>query len=184
MQINYYLKENPRKSFLISSHKDNLSIKKILKKINQSSLGFCVIKINSKYKIFTDGDFRRSIIKNTNFILGKSKLIMYKKIITVDLNETLYKAYRLMIDNSINCILITKKNKIFSYINLHEIIQVLSPERLNLEKKKLDKYNLDISKHLLRYFYSCNFISSKSIVLDAACGTGYGSYIMSKKAKK
>ena len=79
MQINYFLNKNPRKSFLISSDKDDLPIKKILKKLNQGSLGFCVIKIKNKYKIFTDGDFRRNVLRNTNFIFNVSKNIKYKK---------------------------------------------------------------------------------------------------------
>ena len=80
--------------------------------------------------------------------------------------------------------IIKKNNQIFSYLTLHEITEVLSPERLNLDNKKLNKYNLDISKHLIRYVYASNFITKKSLVLDAACGTGYGTYVMSKKAKK
>jgi 2-polyprenyl-3-methyl-5-hydroxy-6-metoxy-1,4-benzoquinol methylase len=183
MQINYFLNKNPRKSFLISSDKDDLPIKKILKKLNQGSLGFCVIKIKNKYKIFTDGDFRRSVLRNTNFILNVSKNIKYKKIVTIDLNETMYRAYRLMRDNLINCILITKNKKIFSYLTLHEINETLSPERLNLDKKKLDKFNLDIKKHLIRYNFANLFVKENAEVLDAACGVGYGSSLLSQKAK-
>ena len=69
MQIKFYLKNNPRKKFLISSRKDDIPIKRVLKIINQNSLGFCVIKIKNKYKILTDGDFRRSIIND--IILSK-----------------------------------------------------------------------------------------------------------------
>jgi len=183
MQINYFLKRNPRKSFLISSTEDNLSIKKILKKLNQNSLGFCVIKIKNKHKIFTDGDFRRNVIKNPNFIFSNSRNIKYKKIITIDLKETMYKAYRLMSEKVINCILITKNKKIFSYLTLHEINETLSPERLNLDKKKLNKFNLDIKKHLIRYNFANLFVKENAEVLDAACGVGYGSSLLSQKAK-
>ena len=68
MQIKFYLKNNPRKKFLLSSKKDDIPIIKILKIINQSSLGFAVIKVKDKYKIFTDGDFRRNIVKDSDFI--------------------------------------------------------------------------------------------------------------------
>ena len=49
----------------------------------------------------------------------------------------MYKAYRLMSNKQINCVLITKNKKIFSYLTLHEINESLSPERLNLDKEKL-----------------------------------------------
>jgi len=38
-------------------------------------------------------------------------------------------------------------------------------------------------KHLERYFYAEKFSENKTI-LDAACGCGYGSFILAKKAKK
>lgn len=38
-------------------------------------------------------------------------------------------------------------------------------------------------KHLERYYYAEKFSDNKTI-LDAACGCGYGSYILAKKAKK
>jgi 2-polyprenyl-3-methyl-5-hydroxy-6-metoxy-1,4-benzoquinol methylase len=184
MQINFFLNKNPRKLFIISSAKDDLPIKSVLKIIDQNKLGFCIIKIKNKYKIFTDGDFRRNILKNTSFIFCKSQNIKYKKIITLDYKETLYKAYRLMSENLINCILITKNKKIFSYLTLHEINETLSPERLNLEKNKLSKFSIDIKKHLIRYNFANLFVKENSEVLDAACGVGYGSYLLSQKAKK
>ena len=67
MQISKYLKNNPRSKFLIISKSDKVPINQILK-INNNTLGFCIIKIKSKYKILTDGDFRRKSIKDENFI--------------------------------------------------------------------------------------------------------------------
>ena len=95
----------------------------------------------------------------------------------------MYKAYRLMSNKQINCVLITKNKKIFSYLTLHEINESLSPERLNLDKEKLKKFDLDISKHLIRYNFANLFIKENSEVLDAACGVGYGTNILSKKSK-
>lgn len=40
-----------------------------------------------------------------------------------------------------------------------------------------------ISEHINRYDYACEYAQNK-IVLDIACGTGYGSDILRKKAKK
>ena len=36
--------------------------------------------------------------------------------------------------------------------------------------------------HLNRYYFASNFCKNK-VVLDAACGEGYGSYIIAKNAK-
>ena len=95
----------------------------------------------------------------------------------------MYLAYRLMVDKQINSILITKNKKIISYLTLHEINESLSPERLNLDRKNLTKFNIDVGKHLIRYNFANLFVKEKSDVLDAACGVGYGSNILSKKAK-
>ena len=183
MQIKSYLHKNKRSKFLISSEKDNISVIKILKVINANTLGFAVLKIGAKYKILTDGDFRRSIIKDKKFLTKTSSEIKSKKIISIDLNETMYSAYRLMSEKQINSILITKNKKIISYLTLHEINESLSPERLNLDKKKLEKFELDIRKHLIRYNFANLFVKENSEVLDAACGVGYGTHLLSKKSK-
>tara|TARA_B100001123_G_C15292026_1_gene1017796 strand:- start:357 stop:1343 length:987 start_codon:yes stop_codon:yes gene_type:complete len=183
MQIKSYLSNNKRKKFLISSKKDDVLVINILKIINKNTLGFAIIKIKEKYKILTDGDFRRNVIKENNFLNKTSSHIKIKKIISIDINETMYKAYRLMSDKQINCILVTKNKKIISYLTLHEINESLSPERLNLDKNKLKKFEIDIGKHLIRYNFANLFVKEKSEVLDAACGVGYGTNLLSKKSK-
>ncbi len=183
MQIKSFLSNNKRKKFLISSKKDDVLVINILKIINKNTLGFAIIKIKEKYKILTDGDFRRNVIKEKNFLNKTSSHIKAKKIISIDTNETMYKAYRLMSEKQINCILITRNKKIISYLTLHEINESLSPERLNLDKSKLKKYEVDIGKHLTRYNFANLFVREKSEVLDAACGVGYGTNLLSKKSK-
>ena len=74
------------------------------------------------------------------------------------MKDTMYNAYRLINKNQINCILVLKNKKIHSYLTLHEINESLSPERLNLDKKKLIKFNLDIKKHLIRYNFANLFV--------------------------
>ena len=70
-----------------------------------------MIKINSKYKLLTDGDFRKEILSDSNFNLKSSNQIKYKKIITIDMKDTMYNAYRLINKNQINCILVLKKKR-------------------------------------------------------------------------
>ena len=88
-----------------------------------------------------------------------------------------------MKSRDINVIIVFKNKKYFSYITFHEIVNQLSPERINLDKEKLAKYDLDVSKHLIRYQFVSTFINSDMEIIDAACGTGYGSNLLAKKAK-
>lgn len=41
-----------------------------------------------------------------------------------------------------------------------------------------------VNHHLTRYYFSLKFIKKSDLVLDAACGSGYGSQILAQKAKK
>lgn len=54
---------------------------------------------------------------------------------------------------------------------------------LELEKERLvppeDKNKLFYDEHLARYLFACQFVRGKR-VLDAACGTGYGSWLLAK----
>lgn len=53
-------------------------------------------------------------------------------------------------------------------------------ERLDLGKKSQD--DMIIDEHLIRYELAGQFVDNK-IVLDAACGSGYGSAILAKNAR-
>jgi signal-transduction protein with cAMP-binding, CBS, and nucleotidyltransferase domain len=161
MIIKSYLLNNPREKFLVTSQTDSVPIKKILATINNNLLGFCLIKIKKRYKILTDGDFRRSILKDNSFIYKKSNKIKIKKLIVIDDNSTMYEAYRLMVKKNINCVLVSAHKKIISYLTLHEIHETLSPERLNLDKKNLNKFKTDVDKHLTRYNFASLFIKKK-----------------------
>ncbi len=39
------------------------------------------------------------------------------------------------------------------------------------------------AEHMARYEYACSWVTGKK-VLDVACGSGYGSYLMAEKVKK
>lgn len=55
----------------------------------------------------------------------------------------------------------------------------MSDERVSIGKT--NKSNT--AKHLIRYSLACNFIENKTVI-DLACGTGYGSLILSWQNKK
>ena len=64
---------------------------------------------------------------------------------SIDINETMYKAYRLMSDKQINCILVTKNKKIISYLTLHEINESLSKESILEKVRNSEKVKRNLS---------------------------------------
>ena len=183
MLVSNFITSSKRSKFIIDETKQNIPVSEILIKLNTYKLGFCLIKNKASYKIFTDGDFRRQITKDNNFIFKDSSKIKKKKIITISHDKSLFDAYRIMKTKNVNVIIVNKKDRLFSYITFHEIVTQLSPERINLDKEKLKKYDIDVTKHLIRYQFAASFINKDMNILDAACGTGYGSYILSIKSK-
>jgi 2-polyprenyl-3-methyl-5-hydroxy-6-metoxy-1,4-benzoquinol methylase len=66
-----------------------------------------------------------------------------------------------------------------------EEIEFTSGERLYAPYEKLkDDAMGGVREHLDRYNFALQFLSGQEVVVDAACGSGYGSEILSKKAKK
>ncbi len=60
-----------------------------------------------------------------------------------------------------------------------------SGERLYFPYEKIKEDPLGATKeHLDRYQFALGFLKGGEVVLDAACGSGYGSQILAKKAKK
>jgi 2-polyprenyl-3-methyl-5-hydroxy-6-metoxy-1,4-benzoquinol methylase len=55
--------------------------------------------------------------------------------------------------------------------------QEFTGERLVINSFVKDHYNSVLQEHLERYKYACQFVAGK-IVLDAACGTGYGTNML------
>ncbi|MGC9610768.1 MAG: class I SAM-dependent methyltransferase [Minisyncoccia bacterium] len=55
-------------------------------------------------------------------------------------------------------------------------------ERLYLGETKIGRANLN--EHLDRYKFAVSLMPENAVVLDAACGTGYGSQMLAEKAKK
>lgn len=58
----------------------------------------------------------------------------------------------------------------------------LAAERLSIKKTE-NSFESTFLEHIARYRFAQKFIKGKT-VLDAACGTGYGSYYLSQRAKK
>ena len=185
MEIKKFLRKLNKKSFILNL-KNKTTLKDIFIAINKDKLGFIILKNKKKYQIVTDGDLRRLICKKDIKLNEKiyNQIIGTSNITSIDYKMSLYKAARYFIEKNINTLIVTKKRKIYSYIQKDEIIEYLSPERLNVEKDKITKYKIDLNKHFLRYNFASLFTSKEFNVLDAACGTGYGSFILAQKSKK
>lgn len=55
-------------------------------------------------------------------------------------------------------------------------------EELGITRNDNDKENVE--RHVSRYRFASQFVKEGNVVLDCACGIGYGSEILAKKAKK
>ena len=185
MKISKFIKNLKRNSFILDISNKQLKLIDILEKINSNKLGFLILKEDSKnFKIVTDGDIRRFLCKKKNLnLVVNNKPIGNKKIVKVDINKSLYDLSRVFIRNQINTVILTRNSKIISYILKDEILEYLSPERLVVDNAKIKKYSIDLDKHFLRYNFANFFSNKKYDVLDAACGVGYGSYLISKNCK-
>ena len=182
MFLSQFVKDFPRKNFIYKVKNPDVSINKICEKIANISHGSIIIQYKKNLRLFSDGDlvryYSKAIDQKINFLRMKK---YFKKI---DYRETLYSAFKIIQKNKINFLPIEKNKEIISFITREDVNNLLSPERLYVEKKKIDKFNLDLSKHLTRYNFALMFVGKNFTVLDAACGTGYGSYILSKKSRK
>ncbi len=182
MFLSQFVKDFPRKNFIYNVNNPDVSIKKICNKIANVSHGSIIIKYKKNLRLFSDGDLVRYYSQSVNQSINFFKL--KKNFKKINYKETLYSAFKIIQKNKINFLPIEKNKKIISFITRENINNLLSPERLYVEKKKIDKFNLDLSKHSIRYNFASMFVGKNFTVLDAACGTGYGSYVLSKKSKK
>ena len=147
MFISKYLLNHKKYNFIIDATKKNIPITKILKFIhNKNRHGFCIIKEKRKFKFFSGGDLRKSILRDKKFLQKDNRSIKSKKFISIKHNKSLYDAYRIMSDKDINFLPVIKGRDIIAYLSLNEITEILSSERLNLSSEKLAKFNLDVVK--------------------------------------
>lgn len=75
-------------------------------------------------------------------------------------------------------------NQFITYkpMHLHEDNEIFAGERLYDPDAHLDEEGT--KEHLDRYKFALNILNGSEIVVDAACGSGYGSAILAKKVKK
>jgi CBS domain-containing protein len=112
---------------------ENIIIKECLEKMNKLKIGIvCVVDVKKKLKgIFTDGDFRRKILKVQKplsfFLNDDIKEHMNKKPVTVFDKDNLIKAIKIMEKKKIWDLPVVEKNnnKLKGLLHLHPAISEL-----------------------------------------------------------
>lgn len=133
------------------------------------------------YGILTDGDVRRNFAKEQE---QKIENIITKLPKTINSHEEASVALRILRENGINILpVVDNENTLVGYITLHMLLSNFSPERLYITETQ-NSIDDNTNRHLARYNFALNFIRQDSLTLDCACGSGYGSKILSKKSNR
>lgn len=101
------------------------TIEKVIMEITANRLGATAVT-DRKGKlagIITDGDLRRMIEKEKNYLSLKAKDIMGKKPKTVQAGELAVNALQLMRQNNITQIIVMKKNKYSGIVHVHDLLK-------------------------------------------------------------
>jgi len=135
--------------------------------------------------IITDGDLRRSIAKGEQDVVLKNAVAT--NCITILPDEHATVALRVLRENKINVLPVVQDKELLGYLSLHRLIDVFSPERLYLQDGVDDGYSEsydknNVERHISRYNFASNFIRHDAVCVDCACGSGYGSVILSEVA--
>lgn len=184
----YMKKTIPCVADIMQTNIDNFIFIKNINTIKETLLGkflegtlFIVHDDYQLYGLLTDGDVRRNFAKKEPLCM---KDIVTKEPKTIYPEDEASVALRVLRENDINILPVINHDKILiGYITLHMLLSNFSPERLYITETQ-QNIDANVSRHLARYNFALNFIEENSISLDCACGSGYGSKILSSKSKK
>jgi arabinose-5-phosphate isomerase len=99
-------------------------VRHVIMEISSSRLGAtAVLEGNKLAGIITDGDLRRMLEKNTDFISLTAKDIMTKNPKTIEPEMLVVDALTLMRKNNITQLLVLKKGKYLGILHLHDILK-------------------------------------------------------------
>lgn len=66
-----------------------------------------------------------------------------------------------------------------------DLVKILNPYKSIVERIIPGKVPIDVYlEHVARYIFASSFIKNNDLVVDVACGTGYGSYVLARKGVK
>lgn len=171
------------------AHKDT-PVSEVVEIMSESSDGAVFIAAEDKkiIGIITDGDIRRALNKFKDLTRITAKSIMNQKPHTVSDDIELSVALGLMRRLSINILPVVEDDgRILGSISLHELIKYFSPERIYVKDVlELDGTTIDdnVERHAVRYKFGKLFLQRGGVFLDCACGSGYGTKILSGRASR
>ena len=100
------------------------SIQEVILEISSKRLGAtAVIESNFIKGIITDGDLRRMLENNAQFINLKAKDILTTNPKTIDYNDLAVNALEIMRNNNISQLLVTEKNTYAGFVHLHDLLK-------------------------------------------------------------
>lgn len=130
--------------------------------------------------IITDGDIRRTLQGDQDLSKILVEDVMTTRVIKISEDKSLVEAYRLMTEKSINHLPVVDSNeRLVGFISFHKLAGYLSPEHLFINLSEHSNLSENEQRHIHRYKFASNFIGPNDKVLDGACGSGYGSAILS-----
>jgi arabinose-5-phosphate isomerase len=102
----------------------NTGLEEVIIEISSKMLGATAVLDNGKLKgIITDGDLRRMLEKNKNFIHLKAKDVMSTNPVTIGYDELAIKAFNLMEDRSITQLIVLHNNEYKGMVHIHSILR-------------------------------------------------------------
>ena len=160
------------------------SVREVLAAMDTHNKGvvFVISQDDKLAGVVTDGDIRRGMNKWENIDQVNLVDFMTPNPISITEETPLVVAQQLMMKHEITSLPITDESgRYLGFIDTHELNKILSPERIY---PLLDSENLgqNAERHIARYKFAATYIQSEDVVLDCACGAGYGSVILAEKA--
>jgi arabinose-5-phosphate isomerase len=103
--------------------KPSSEIKEVLFKMTEKKIGFAVVIDDDKKVIglITDGDIRRSAIKNPEIFLLNCKDIMHINPYTIKKDILAYDALKIMKEKKISCLIVAEDDTLIGAIDIEEI---------------------------------------------------------------
>ena len=175
---------SPDKCVLKLSH---MSLKELANAIDNGNEGVVFITdgTNILKGIITNADFRR-FVANKDTLMDNILNFMNTNPVTIAPESDVSVALQTMREKSINILPVTTKNRqIIGILTLHSLLSMFSSERLYIQNPDQDsERDENIDRHVSRYKFAKGFLGKNGIFLDCACGSGYGTKILSNKAEK
>ena len=164
-----------------------MSLKELANAINNGNEGVVFITDNTNILkgIITNADFRR-FVANKDTLMDNILNFMNTNPVTIAPESDVSVALQTMREKSINILPVTTKNRqIIGILTLHSLLSMFSSERLYIQNPDQDsERDENIDRHVSRYKFAKGFLGKNGIFLDCACGSGYGTKILSNKAQK